>query len=502
MAFNYRQINYRVMTDTVKSYQTIPQLAAAIRSSIQKQYMVSEEENVVVLEDEDAKTSYIVSGKRSFEAAKGYPGKKVAVLNYANNHSIGGAPFSAGAQEESLCRCSTLYPCLQAMDVPFYQKHQQDYMAGKLTIMGNDDLIYTPDVVVFKTDERTEPIEPKMMPESDWYKVNVITCAAPEFRGKPQTYPDGYRELISKRIKRILDVAAKEQNEVLILGAWGCGAYGNSLDVVANVFMELLPNYGFEIVEFAMSKGDGQDTPFAAEIRKMESSDEDTQYINQPNSVTPKDFVKLINPDMPEDQKQRIIAKIEQHQKDMLIETDDERRFRALLTATGREGIDDVLDKLKKGDFFTAPGSVVHHSNWKGGLVNHSLKVYDEAMKLRAEFLAQNPGHESEVPADSVTIAALLHDVCKFDQYTIGLDGKPHHKKPYISLGGHGFKSVVLLQYWGLKLWPIEIVAIRWHMGKADIKSDDELKVYQDALNLEIIKLIVKADYNATHNNQ
>ena len=102
MAFNYKQINYRVMTDTVKSYQTIPQLAAAIRSSIQKQYMVSEEENVVVPEDEDAKTSYIVSGKRSFEAAKGYPGKKVAVLNYANNHSIGGAPFCAGAQEESL----------------------------------------------------------------------------------------------------------------------------------------------------------------------------------------------------------------------------------------------------------------------------------------------------------------------------------------------------------------------------------------------------------------
>lgn len=457
MAFNYRQINQRVMIDTVKSYQTIPQLAAAIRSSIQNQYMVSEEDNVVAPAVKSVETSYIVSGKRSFEAAKGYPGKRVAVLNYANNHSIGGGPFSAGAQEESLCRCSTLYPCLQAMDVPFYQKHRQDYDDGRLTIMGNDDLIYTPDVVVFKTDERTEPIEPKMMPESDWYKVNVITCAAPELRGKPKTYPDGYRELIAKRIKRILDVAAKEQNEVLILGAWGCGAFGNSLNVVANVFMKLLPNYGFEIVEFAMSKGDGQDSPFAAEIK--------------------------------------------QHQKDKLIETDEERRFRSLLTATGREGIEDVLDKLKKGDFFTAPGSIVHHSNCKGGLVNHSLKVYDEAMKLRAEFLAQNPGHESEVPANSVTIAALLHDVCKFDQYQIGLDGKPHHKKPYISLGGHGFKSVVLLQYWGLKLCPMEMMAIRWHMGRADIKSDDELRVYQDALSLEIVKLIVKADYNATHNS-
>jgi len=456
VAYNYRQINYSVMSDTVECYQTIPALAEATRASRERQFMVAEDEVVTTPEVTSTNTSYIVSGKRSFEAAKGYPGKKVAVLNYANNHSIGGAPFSAGAQEESLCRCSTLYPCLQAMNEPFYQKHQRDYMGGKLTNMGNDDLIYTPDVVVFKTDERTEPIEPKMMPQNEWYRVNIITCAAPEMRDKPKVFPKGYRELIVKRIKRILDVAAREGNEVLILGRWGCGAFGNSEDIIANVFMELLPNYGFETAEFAVFPGDGQDSPFAFEI--------------------------------------------EQHQKDMLVETEDEKRFRAILTATGRDGIDSVLDNLKKGDFFTAPGSVAHHSNWKGGLVNHSLKVYDEAMKLRAEFLSQNPRNESEVPMDSVAIAALLHDVCKYDQYNIGLDGKPHHKKPYIALGGHGFKSVVLLQYWGLKLWPIEILAIRWHMGKADIKSDDELKVYQDALNMEIVKLIVKADYNATHN--
>jgi len=54
-------------------------------------------------------TRYIVSGKRSFETAKEYTGKKVAVLNYANNHSTGDAPFSAGAQEESLCRCTNTF---------------------------------------------------------------------------------------------------------------------------------------------------------------------------------------------------------------------------------------------------------------------------------------------------------------------------------------------------------------------------------------------------------
>ena len=67
------------------------------------------------------KTKYVVFGKRTLEAAKYYKGKKVAVLNFANSHFIGGAPFSAGAQDESICRCSTLYPCLQAMCEVFYQ---------------------------------------------------------------------------------------------------------------------------------------------------------------------------------------------------------------------------------------------------------------------------------------------------------------------------------------------------------------------------------------------
>jgi len=266
---NYSRINRQVMTDTVKQLQTVPKLIDAVKESISKQFMVSENDKVASPEPTKCDTVFLCSGKRSFEAAKGYPGKKVAVLNFANNHSIGGAPFRAGAQEESLCRCSTLYPCLKAMEAPFYKKHQEDFMAKRLTIMGNDDLIYTPDVVVFKTDERTDPVYPVMMPEEEWYKVNIITCAAPELRNKPTVFPDGYRDLIAKRIKRILDVAAQEKNEVLILGAWGCGAFGNSLDIVANVFMELLVKYNFETVEFAMSKGDGTNTAFSKEIASL-----------------------------------------------------------------------------------------------------------------------------------------------------------------------------------------------------------------------------------------
>ena len=67
----------------------------------------------------------------------------------------------------------------------FYRKHQQQYLQGIIDHVGNDDLIYTPDVIVFKSDERTEIIDPKMLPRDDWYKVNVITCAAPDLSYGP-----------------------------------------------------------------------------------------------------------------------------------------------------------------------------------------------------------------------------------------------------------------------------------------------------------------------------
>lgn len=267
MPFNYRRINYEVMIDTKNCYKTIPELVDAVSHSIDTQFMVSQEDNIDQPLPNEVHTRYVVSGKRSFEAAKGYPNKKIAVLNYANNHSIGGAPFSAGAQEESLCRCSTLLPCLEAMRKPFYQLHRQMYMAHELDYLGNDDLIYTPDVVVFKTDERTNPVCPQMMCRDEWYKVNVITCAAPQLN-KAADLPNNYEQIIRSRIKKILDVASMEGNEVVILGAWGCGAFKNPIEIVARIFVELVKNYDFEVVEFALATtNDVEDSAFARYLR-------------------------------------------------------------------------------------------------------------------------------------------------------------------------------------------------------------------------------------------
>ena len=138
-----------------------------------------------------------------------------------------------------------------------------------MDLMGNDDLIYTPDIMVFKSDERTEPVYPRTMKHEEWFKVNVITCAAPQMQFA-KTLPNNYEDVIRARIKKILDVAAKEGNEVLILGAWGCGAFKNPVEVVAKVFVELLKDYDFETVEFALAtRHDVQSSAFARALREI-----------------------------------------------------------------------------------------------------------------------------------------------------------------------------------------------------------------------------------------
>ena len=112
---NYREINRKVMDDTMKMCDHNKTLKDSIANSIRNEYVVYQSE-AFDAGDIKANTAMkiIVSKKRTFEAAEKYAGKKVCCLDFANNHSMGGAPWSAGAQEESICRISTLYPCLAA----------------------------------------------------------------------------------------------------------------------------------------------------------------------------------------------------------------------------------------------------------------------------------------------------------------------------------------------------------------------------------------------------
>ena len=183
------------------------------------------------------------------------------VHNFASATNPGGGVVKgSSAQEECLCRCSTLYFCLSTKEMMdgFYNPHR----AAKDPIH-NDDIIYTPGVIVFKTDTS----EPMLMSEKDWYSVDVITCAAPNLRPVPGNQfnsGDGTKpvkvsdadllKIHERRLSRILDTAVATGSEAVVLGAFGCGAFQNKPEVVALAARNVIINYihAFKNIEFAV----------------------------------------------------------------------------------------------------------------------------------------------------------------------------------------------------------------------------------------------------------
>lgn len=257
-----RDENLLVFRDTEKFCKNNPAIKASIDDSIQKQKLILEGESIdnINLDIYSMPAKLVISKKRTYEAARAYGNQKVAVHNFASaSNPGGGVTKGASAQEECLCRCSGLYFCLNVRDMwnGFYYPHRNAHDS-----IHNDDIIYTPEVTVFKTDTNA----PKLMAEKDWYRVDVITCAAPNLRpnptnrfnpadGDPVSMTDKDLLLLhEKRLRRILDVAVSEGVETIILGAFGCGAFRNNPDVVALANKNVIKDYlhAFKNIEYAV----------------------------------------------------------------------------------------------------------------------------------------------------------------------------------------------------------------------------------------------------------
>lgn len=198
-----------------------------------------------------------IDSLKTFEAAeklrKEFPGNRIAVLNFASAVSPGGGVRNgARAQEESLCRCSTLLPSLEQtwLDKEYYARNRNEHNR-----LNTDACIYTPDVIICKTDENI----PKRLGADQWNNVDVISCAAPDLRySNPGKYDSDFLyRLFLKRIDHILHIAAAKNADVMILGAFGCGAFKNDPKLVAKAFREALQRYRyyFDLVEFAIPGG-------------------------------------------------------------------------------------------------------------------------------------------------------------------------------------------------------------------------------------------------------
>lgn len=203
----------------------------------------------------------------TFDVAKRYCSfGKVAVLNFANPENPGGGvQLGAMAQEECLCRSSNLYACISSPNVfdEYYGYHR-----SIRSHFYTDRLIYTKNVTVFKDDS----VVPQMLPETDWFDVDVITCAAPYLAKRKHTNGVALFELFKSRIKNIFEAARDNNVDYLILGAFGCGAFKNPPLIVAEAFLQTIKeqNYfkDFKQIVFAI-KPTGIDCPNLSTFRRQ-----------------------------------------------------------------------------------------------------------------------------------------------------------------------------------------------------------------------------------------
>lgn len=180
--------------------------------------------------------------------------------------------------------------------------------------------------------------------------------------------------------------------------------------------------------------------------------------------------------------------------------------FRSLIGSVEREGMENLLRFIEKSDFYTAPASTRFHGAHEGGLLEHSLNVYNCLLqKKRSEGTIWSELLK-DIPEESIILTALLHDICKTYYYTVEMRNKkvdgawvqvPSYavddKIPY----GHGEKSIMMIEEY-IRLKPYERYAIRWHMGPYSGEQDwTTLGMAMEKYPL--VMALFEADMEATH---
>ena len=188
-------------------------------------------------------------------------------------------------------------------------------------------------------------------------------------------------------------------------------------------------------------------------------------------------------------------------------------RFKQIYTEhITRPGADKLLAWLESSDFFTAPASTRYHLCRPGGLVEHSLHVYERLKSLYwNEYEGFFPADEIITPVqeESIAICGLLHDVCKANFYAIEMRNKKNEQGvweqvPFYTVKdqlpyGHGEKSVYIISSF-IRLTRDEAMAIRWHRGGFDDSVKGGCYAMGEAYNRHPLAVLTHiADLMATH---
>lgn len=202
-----------------------------------------------------------VTHESTLEAAARLSGKNACALNFASAKNPGGG-FLRGsiAQEETIARSSALYPTLIAH--PEYYEENKRSQKDSIGIY-KDYAIYSPNVPVIRNDA------------GDWldapYLISVVTSPAPnrraildDFKSEDDELPTQTETVIHlvfvRRMVQVLRIMAENNHRTIILGAWGCGIFGNKPEVVAPMFKAVLEQipYFDEIVFAIYDKPDSE----------------------------------------------------------------------------------------------------------------------------------------------------------------------------------------------------------------------------------------------------
>ena len=208
----------------------------------------------------------------------------------------------------------------------------------------------------------------------------------------------------------------------------------------------------------------------------------------------------------------------------MVAKKENNERFDELMDKITRPGKERFIGWLRDStDFFTAPASSRYHLACEGGLLQHSLNVYECLVAKRSDPIWEDA--LKDIPEESFIIMALFHDLCKANFYIKGsknqksydhekvMAAEPRQRK-HDDLGdfvwetvlkyeiddklplGHGEKSVILLSGF-MKLSCQEAMAIRWHMGYSEDRS--QYNVLGEAMSkFPVVLALNEADLEAS----
>ena len=205
---------------------------------------------VVSAPDVEGGTKVMVEGNDCLVAAERLvkEGYNPVLLNFASaGHPGGGVETGARAQEETICRRSTLTRSIYSFDAKYASRYGYALQAGEhYPIVSEFSAVYSPAVTVFR-----EGVDCTFMEEP--YDVAVVTCAALNLGGKYsiKLTPDGHMpqkaiDITRNKIRTVFRIGLKYGHDSLVLGAFGCGAFKNPPAEIAKLFHEVMEEPEFK----------------------------------------------------------------------------------------------------------------------------------------------------------------------------------------------------------------------------------------------------------------